>query len=156
MFRSVLVVCVGNICRSPIGERLLLARLQALGTSITVSSAGIAALVGHAADDTAAKVAKAHGLCLEGHVARQFSRDLGLKDDLIVTMEAGHRRQIINVAPDLSGRVMLFDHWLSGNGIPDPYAKPPHIHEEVFVAIEAAAEAWAGKLVASGNVVQRG
>lgn len=156
MFRSVLVVCVGNICRSPIGERLLSARLQERGTAMTVSSAGIAALVGHPADETATRVAQAHGLGLEGHVARQFNRELGLKHDLILTMEAGHRRQIIHVAPDLSGRVMLFDHWLGGKPIPDPYGKPPQVHEEVFALIEAAATAWAGKLAASGKGAAHG
>jgi protein-tyrosine phosphatase len=96
-------------------------------------------------------VAQAHGLGLEGHIARQFSRELGLRHDLILTMEVGHRRQIINLAPDLSGRVMLFDHWLGGKCIPDPYKKPPQVHEEVFDLIEAAADAWAGKLAASGS-----
>ncbi|SNS30207.1 low molecular weight protein-tyrosine-phosphatase [Antarctobacter heliothermus] len=146
MFRSVLVVCVGNICRSPVGERLLSARLRNCGSSISVSSAGIGALVGHCADETAAAVAAEHGVDLDGHVAQQFSRELGLDHDLILTMEPGHRREIIKVAPDLSGRVMLFDHWQGGKGIADPYRRSRQFHEEVFSLIDTAGSAWAAKL----------
>jgi len=146
LFRSVLVVCVGNICRSPVGERLLSARLRDRGFSISVFSAGIDALVGHGADETASVVAAEHGVDLDGHVARQFSRELGLDHDLILTMELGHRREIIKAAPDLSGRVMLFDHWQGGKGIEDPYRRSRQFHQEVFSLIDTAGSAWAAKL----------
>lgn len=116
---------------------------------MSVSSAGLAALVGHGADETAKAVAKAHGLDLDGHVARRFTRELGLNHDLILTMEPRHRREIIKVAPDLSGRVMLFDQWLGGKGIADPYGKSRQFHEEAFSLIEAAGTAWAEKLTPS-------
>ncbi len=152
MFNSILVVCVGNICRSPVGERLLAARLAERGSSVAVSSAGIGALVGHAADETATAVATENGISLDGHVARQFSRELGLAHDLILTMEPGHRREIINAAPDISGRVMLFDHWLGGKGIADPYRHSRQFHEEVFSLIDKAGTAWAEKLAPSRKV----
>ena len=151
MFRSVLVVCVGNICRSPVGERLLSARLRDRGAAISVSSAGIGALVGHGADETAAAVAAEHGVDLEGHVARQFSRELGTAHDLILTMEPGHRREIIKASPDLSGKVMLFDHWQGGKGIADPYRRSRQFHEEVFALIDTAGSAWATRLAPAGR-----
>lgn len=151
MFGSVLVVCVGNICRSPVGERLLAARLRDRGSAIAVSSAGIGALVGHGADETAAAVAAEHGIDLAGHVARQFSRELGAAHDLILTMEPGHRREIIAAAPDLSGKVMLFDHWQGGKGIADPYRHSRQFHEEVFALIDRAGSAWAARLVPAGK-----
>lgn len=145
-FSSVLVVCVGNICRSPLGERLLASELARQGRNISVGSAGIGALVGHGADETAASVAAENGIVLEGHVARQFSRELGAAHSLILVMEPGHRREIIATAPDLSGRVMLFDHWTGGKGIADPYRRSRQFHEEVFAQIQSAAVAWAEKL----------
>lgn len=144
--KSILVVCVGNICRSPVGERQLAARLSERGSDIAVSSAGIGALVGEGADATAADVASGHGLSLGGHVARQFTRGLGAAQDLILVMEPGHRREINRVAPDLSGRVMLFDHWVGGKGIEDPYRRSREMHEVVFARISEAAESWASKL----------
>lgn len=151
MIRSVLVVCVGNICRSPVGERLLSARLRDRGAAISVSSAGIGALVGHSADETAAAIAAEHGVDLEGHIARQFSRELGTAHDLILTMEPRHRREIIEAAPDLSGKVMLFNHWQGGKGIADPYRRSRQYHEEVFALIDAAGSAWATRLAPAGK-----
>lgn len=141
-FQRVLVVCVGNICRSPVGEALL--RRHAPG--LTVASAGIGALVGHGADEDAAAVAGEHDLSLEGHVARQFTPDLAAGYDLILVMEPGHRREIVRVAPHLSGKTMLFDAWTGQRGIPDPYRKSRAFHETVYREIEVAAEAWAAKL----------
>jgi protein-tyrosine phosphatase len=152
MLRSVLVVCVGNICRSPVGERLLSARLSENGVDITVASAGIAALVGHDADQTAAEVAAQHGLDLHGHRARQFSRELGTEHDLILTMEPSHRREIISATPELSGKVMLFDHWQGGTGIADPYRRSRQFHEEVFTLIDQAGSSWAARLASVKKV----
>jgi protein-tyrosine phosphatase len=142
MFNSILVVCVGNICRSPVGERLLRQVLPAL----EVTSAGINALVGKPADKTASAVAAAHNLSLHGHVARQFTANLGAEHDLILVMEPGHKREIARMAPQLAGRVMLFDKWTGEMGIADPYLRPIEFHEKTFTALSEAAEAWARRL----------
>lgn len=146
MIKTVLVVCVGNICRSPLGERLL----QTHAPHLTVTSAGIGALVGKPADATATEVAAGHGVLLDGHVARQFNAELGKAADLILVMEAGHKAQIARDTPQLSGKTMLFDHWVGAKGIADPYRKSSDFHQLVFTQIEAAAKAWAGKLTSKG------
>lgn len=158
MFDSILVVCVGNICRSPLGERLLSDKLAAAGLDIRVASAGIAALEGHEADADATTVAAANGTSLDGHVARQFSHEIGADHALILVMEAGHKREIIASAPDLSGRIMLFDQWTGASGIPDPYGRSTRFHEEVFVLVEQATTAWVEKLKKSfkGNTNNAG
>lgn len=145
--RSVLVVCVGNICRSPLGERLLRARLP----DLTVSSAGIGALVGEPADATARDVAAARGISLDGHVARQFTSDIGVRADLILAMEPGHRREMARISPHLAGRTMLFDQWTGAGGIPDPYRQPRDFHEAVFQRVSEAADAWALRLAAGSG-----
>lgn len=142
MFKAILVVCVGNICRSPVGERLL---RQAL-PELEVSSAGIQALVGKPADQAASKVAAEHGLSLHGHEARQFTAHLGAAHDLILVMEPGHKREIARVAPQLAGRVMLFDKWTGDKGIADPYLRSRDFHEKTFAALSEAAAAWARRL----------
>ncbi len=144
VLKSVLVVCVGNICRSPLGERMLQDALQ--GSGITVASCGIAAVVGHGADATAATVAAEAGVTLDGHVARQFTPEIGKAHDLILVMEPGHKREIARLSPELSGRIMLFDHWTGGTGIADPYRQPRAFHEDVHARLAAAADAWAAKL----------
>lgn len=142
MITSVLVVCVGNICRSPVAERVLQAKLP----DLAVTSAGIGALVGHAADETAAEVALAHGVSLDGHKARQFTPELGAKQDLILVMEAGHRQEIGQLAPQLLGKTMLLDHWSGARAIEDPYRTSREFHQLTFDKIEFAASAWASRL----------
>lgn len=146
MIDSVLVVCVGNICRSPMGERMLKARLPEIG----VSSAGLGALVGHEADADAAKAAKEFGVDLGGHSARLFNAEIGAAHGLILAMEPSHRAEIVQRWPQLSGRTMLFDQWTGGKGISDPYRKPLAFHRQVRDQIFAAAAAWADQLSLRG------
>ena len=141
--RKILVVCMGNICRSPVAERLLAA---AGATRWMVSSAGVGALVGHPADPMAAEVAAAHGVSLAGHVARQFTAELGRQQDLILVMEPGFRAAVAAQAPELYGRVMLYDHWSGGSGIPDPYGHSRAFHVQVFDRIAQATQAWSSTL----------
>ena len=142
MIGSVLVVCVGNICRSPMGERLLARALP----GVRVTSAGIAAVVGAGADETAATAATEIGLDLGGHVARQITAEIGAAHDLILVMEPGHRAEIARRFPQLSGKTMLFDHWTGAQGIADPYRKPIETHRLARDRIAAAAQGWARKL----------
>ena len=76
MFNNILVVCVGNICRSPSGERVL----QTLLPSKHIASAGIGAekscLVGKPADEMATQVAAEHGVDLSNHHAQQLTSAL--------------------------------------------------------------------------------
>ncbi|MNZ75952.1 Low molecular weight protein-tyrosine-phosphatase etp [compost metagenome] len=90
MIHSILVVCTGNICRSPIGERLLRQQMPGL----TVASAGVSGLVGHSADARAQEVAALHGISLEGHIAQKLSPELMRAYDLILAMEAVHQRTL--------------------------------------------------------------
>lgn len=142
MFNSILVVCIGNICRSPAGERFLHTGLPGK----TVASAGLGALVGHGADADAAEAAAAHGVSLDNHSARQFTPELAGKYDLILVMEPDHRTEIIRQAPHLSGKTMLFDQWSGARGIADPYRKSPEFHAHVMTEIARAADAWIAKL----------
>ena len=140
--QSILTVCVGNICRSPVAAALLRADLP----DVHVSSAGIAALVGEDVDPTARQVAEAAGVILEPHRARQFTPAIGEQNDLILVLEAGHKREIERLAPQLSGRVMRLGRWTGDRDIPDPYLKPQAFHEDVFQQIREAATAWAHRL----------
>ncbi|MBZ7658447.1 protein tyrosine phosphatase, partial [Klebsiella oxytoca] len=104
MFDSILVVCTGNICRSPIGERFL----REIMPTKKIDSAGTGALVNHAADESAIKVAIEHGLSLDGHKGRQFTASIGRQYDLILAMEKSHIEQIGRIAPEARGKTMLF------------------------------------------------
>lgn len=99
-FNSILVVCTGNICRSPIGERLLRKRLP----GVKVKSAGVHGLVKHPADATAADVAANHGVSLEGHAGRKLTAEMARNYDLILAMESEHIAQVTAIAPEVKRR----------------------------------------------------
>lgn len=97
---SVLVVCTGNICRSPYIERAL---AQALAdTSIEVTSAGTGALVGQPMDPQSVSRALAAGLAapgIEGFVARQLTADMVRGADLIIAASRDHAGAAIQLSP---------------------------------------------------------
>ncbi|MBL5902088.1 protein tyrosine phosphatase [Serratia fonticola] len=142
MFDSILVVCVGNICRSPIGERLL----KRLMPEKTISSAGVSALVGKPADEMAVIVSIENNLSLEGHVACQLTRKQCLEYDLILVMEKKHQEIVCNIAPEVRGKVMLFGHWNNQESIGDPYRKSKEFFELVYGQLNTSALTWAEKL----------
>lgn len=145
-FKTVLVVCLGNICRSPLGERLLQRACGTSGAAPVIRSAGLRPLEGHPADPMTREVAAAHGVSLEGHRARRFTPDLGAAHDLILVMEPWHRAEIARQAPQLSGRTLLFDKWSGDAGIADPYRQSRAVHERVFDLIDRSAHDWAMRL----------
>jgi protein-tyrosine phosphatase len=103
MFDRVLTVCVGNICRSPMAEALLRARLHARNPDAVVESAGIAALVGKPADPIAVALMSERGLDLSAHRARQLTPELARRFELVLVMEAGHQREVEAAVPALRG-----------------------------------------------------
>lgn len=113
---------------------------------LVVSSAGLSAVVGAEADETASAVATEAGVDLGGHVARQLTLPMGQAHDLILVMEPGHRAELTKRYPQLSGRTMLFDHWTGGQGIADPYRMAEAFHRDTRDQILAAAQAWSVRL----------
>jgi len=143
MFNHILVLCVGNICRSPVAEALLKANLP----EKNVESAGLAALVGHEADATAAELAEQIGLDLRQHRARQVDIDHLRRADLILVMSEGQRGQVRTLDPTSAGKTMLISHWLPGKpDIPDPYKKSREAFVHVNHLLEEAVHAWLPRL----------
>ncbi|MEI6993286.1 protein tyrosine phosphatase, partial [Klebsiella pneumoniae] len=99
MFNSILVLCTGNICRSPIAERIL----RDFFPEKEIDSAGLGALVGKPADASAINVAEKNGISLQGHKGRQFTAEMGRRYQLILVMERMHLEQVSNIAPELRG-----------------------------------------------------
>lgn len=105
MFKNVLFVCVGNICRSPSAEVML--RQAVDGRGIQVSSAGLGALVGHGIDATAQELLAERGMDGLAHRARQIDNAILGAADLVLTMERKHVRRIAEIAPQASGKTFL-------------------------------------------------
>ncbi|VWD20641.1 protein-tyrosine phosphatase [Burkholderia lata] len=143
MIRNILVVCTGNICRSPIGEGLLRARLP----GVDVASAGTSALVGEPADDFAIAVSAESGIDLSAHRAQQLTAALVRRADVVLTMEVRQKRAIVERYPFALGRVFQLDGQ-SGMDVPDPYMKPVDAFRRAYFQIERGVNAWVPKVMA--------
>jgi protein-tyrosine phosphatase len=135
MFSRILVVCVGNVCRSPMAAALLTRRLSGRAPAARVESAGIAALVGQPADPIAVELMRQRGLDISGHRARQLTEPLTLAADMVIVMEQGHVKAIESAFPRARGRVHRIGHW-GAFDVPDPYRKPPAAFERALDRIQ--------------------
>ena len=148
MFQNILVVCMGNICRSPTAERILQKKLP----NHRISSAGINALAGKDADFQAIKTALKHGVIVAGHTARQLTPQMCDEADLILVMEPAHIDMVADIQPSARSKAFLLAQWLPKKNIPDPFKQSSEMFEAVFLQIEQAANTWADKL--SGQAEQ--
>ena len=140
MFNSILVVCAGNICRSPTGEYLLKDKLA--DSDITVSSAGLTALVGKSAEATATNIALTNNIDMSDHKGRQLSSTLIAENDLILVMEERHLSDLLSQYPQARGKTFLLGKWIDDKEVPDPYRKSQEAFEHVYQLIDQACSAW--------------
>ncbi|MCG7536355.1 low molecular weight protein-tyrosine-phosphatase [Pseudoalteromonas sp. OOF1S-7] len=140
MFDSVLMVCAGNICRSPTAEYLLKSKLE--GKNIEVSSAGLTALAGKSADNMAQKLANEHGIDMSAHQGRQLTASVVSENSLILVMEHRHMTDLCGRFPQARGKTFLLGKWIGDKEIPDPYRQSREAFEHVYGLIESACSAW--------------
>ncbi|HSK60193.1 MAG TPA: low molecular weight protein-tyrosine-phosphatase [Actinomycetospora sp.] len=141
-YNSVVFVCSGNICRSPVAEKVFRARLAEAGLedAVTVSSAGIGDWhVGEPMDRRAAGTLRERGYDTT-HTARRIDAEQ-LDADLLVAATEDHVRDLVAAGAD-PGRVVLlraFDPEApEGAEVPDPYYGGPGGFDEVIGMVEAA------------------
>jgi protein-tyrosine phosphatase len=138
---EVIVVCIGNICRSPMAEALLGARLRAMGFGTRVSSAGVGACVGLPADPMSITLMEERGLDIGAHRGRQLDpQHVGEHTQLLV-MTQDQRKWITRRRGSLADRVALLGQWGEGE-IADPVGRGRVEFEAARAAIERAVEQW--------------
>lgn len=142
MFNRILVVCDGNICRSPTVAAML--KLHRPGKNI--ESAGLVGLKGHDMEPTAREVALVNGLDCGEHVARKLTSELCRANDLILVMEARQKERLSLSFPEASGKSFLLTHWNGGHDIPDPFKRGREAFERIYPMMQQATLAWAAKL----------
>lgn len=101
----ILTVCTGNICRSPVAERLLQAGLdQVLPGGFVVTSAGTRAMVGDPIQPPSAEIVRTFGGNPENFAARQLTSRILRGVDLVLTMTSGHRGEVLQLDASLLKR----------------------------------------------------
>ncbi len=140
---KILVVCVGNICRSPMAEGLFLHKLQS--RSIFVTSAGLSALIGYPPYPIAAELMKERGIDISNHRARQVTPSLIQETDLILVMETWQIKAVESMLLIARGKVHLLGKWGQFE-IPDPYLQTRQIFEITLEQIEKGVDDWINKM----------
>ena len=160
----VLAVCLGNVCRSPLMEKLLGERLP---TGMTVSSAGLRALDGVSLDSQLTGEPAGWDARLDGHVPRQFTPQLAVGADLVLAASAELRSRLLEELPSALRRsftLLEFGYlaqaaparlasarelvaWAAANrslavsqpiDIVDPIGRGPEVHRQAADLIDAA------------------
>jgi len=141
-FDNILVVCVGNICRSPMAEALLKQRFP----DKNIDSAGVGALVGHSADPASIQIMQDQNIDLTNHVAKQIDEKLAQKADLIFTMSDSQNKWIEDRFPFCRGKTFKLGHW-NGNDIADPYKHEMSAFQTAYQDIVRGIDEWQDKLI---------
>lgn len=122
---SILLVCMGNICRSPVAEAILRTQLRARGLEqrVRVDSAGTHDHhIDEAPDARACDVAAAAGYALDGLRARQVCAEDFIRFDWILAADSQNLAALHRQCPaGLRGKLRLMRDWSGGGDVPDPY-----------------------------------
>lgn len=123
--RSVLFVCTGNLCRSPMAEYLLQERFKQLKQEdIVVESAGTIAGDGNRAAQEAVETMAAFGIDMSAHRARRLTGGMIDAADLVIVMEKYHYNSVVDLRPEAAEKTFMMGKFLDGDEemeIPDPY-----------------------------------
>ncbi len=149
---SILLVCLGNICRSPTAEEVFRQQAAIAGLDMKIDSAGTGDWhIGRAPDERSQRHAKSNGYNISKLVARQVTTDDFYNFDLILAMDAQNladlqiiKDSIANPVKPLA-RLALFseeDPIYGGDDVPDPYQGDADDFDEVIERVESSAQAW--------------
>lgn len=154
MIKRILLVCTGNICRSPLAEALLSHALRERGApDVLVSSAGTGAWDGAPASEGAYLVGLERGLDLSGHRARLLTREVVEQADLVLTMARHHRERVQELGGE--GRVFVLGEYAGRAAddaeVSDPFGRDLDVYRQTCDELEQLIAAVADRLVGEGK-----
>ncbi len=152
MAKRILMVCLGNICRSPLADGLLLRKINAQNLDAIVDSAGTANYhIGKAPDARMIQTAAKHGTALEFLRARQFTYKDFQNFEHILVMDHSNQSNVLKLAQtqDDENKVEFLLDYLYPNQqleVPDPYYGTSEDFEAVYQLVDQATDALIQKL----------
>lgn len=140
---SVVFVCWGNICRSPMAERVARGWAEREGlTDVTFTSSGVSSEeLGEPIDSRAQRVLSRAGYTSSGHRAHQTTAHEIRSADLVIAMEEHHLSRLRRLTPEADNLALLTDFdpaAVPGSSVPDPWYGPASGFDDTLAALEAA------------------
>ncbi len=148
---KILMVCLGNICRSPLAEGILASKLPK--NKFKVDSAGTGSWhVGHGPDDRSVAVAKKNKINISNQKGRQFSKSDFDAFDYIYVMDNSNYNTVIELAENLEQKQkvkLILDELFPNEkvDVPDPYFGLPNGFQIVYNMLDEVCDAIATKLI---------
>jgi protein-tyrosine phosphatase len=112
---------------------------------VRISSAGLGALVGMPADETAVRLMLERGIEIHAHRARQITRAMCIASDLVLVMNLEQRARLLGLYSDLQGKVFRLGDKLKVD-IPDPFTKSEAAFRESLSLIEQSVNNWSDRI----------
>lgn len=147
--RSILVICKGNICRSPLAEAYLKCLVEKHGLQTVVQSAGLETSFGKPAHPFAQIVGTQDGLLLARHATQPLHKDQVERADMIVVMEWRQRRRVIKLYPRARQKVFLLRQFYdqSVREVADPYGGKLEDFQMCFSMIRRACDVLVAQML---------
>lgn len=146
MFKNILFVCVGNICRSPAAEYWARAQLEKTGVNhLNIFSAGLDAMVGNSIAPEMKTLLDQHHVDASAHQAQQLTEKHVHQSDIIFVMETWQKKELLVAFPSGRGKIFCLGQ-PHNEEVVDPYHKGEVVFENVFNTIQKNWSAWQKKL----------
>lgn len=145
MFKSVLILCIGNICRSPVAEGILKKMSEQHQLGLSISSAGVQAMVNEPAQPHSLSVALENDIDITSHRARQLTAEILQAHELVLVTDEMVRRMAIQQHPTATGKIKRIGHFRNLE-IVDPYRKPKENFDIMYKDIENCLQDWLKKV----------
>lgn len=151
--RAILVVCKGNICRSPLAEAYLKHQVEKHGLSIAIQSAGLETSFGKPAHPLAQVVGAQGGLPLSRHATQPLHKEQVEGADMILVMEWRQRSRVLKLYPQATQKVFLLRQFYdqSVREVADPYSGTLDDFQTCFAMIKQACDVLVARMLSAST-----